>query len=773
MKGFTEDLRPAPQTDECGQEQERGGISRRNFMKGVGVAVGAAVAAGSLAACTPSDSGAGTGTGSGGSGAGAGASNDGLIAAARLNPQDYDYRQNTTDFKTLFSPLKIGSIETSHRMIKSAAGSAAYLAGPTDELLEYYVNFAKGGVEFIWVENIPFFEDSVDFVTMQPLPVTAEGLAFAGKLVEECGKYGAKLGYQWAPFGMPVGEMPKEQFLATQDAGVKIAKDLQAQGFVALEINAAGFNQGEQFLSRFHNTRTDEYGGSLENRARFVTECIQKIKKACGDDFVVQLLIDCIEENDNLTNDATLMTLDNAVTEPHNKVTTIEEGIAFAQLFEAAGGDSMHLRLGPLGNHPCQFGSDLYFILNGIEGATGYGTQWDFSRHWQGQLIGNHSGAGMLIDIIGRYKEAVSIPCGTVTYMDPAHAPDYFEKALADGKVDFFIMNRPLTVDTEYVNKLREGRLDEIAPCTRCLHCHIGGNPDNRRDGYCRVNALTQRVMSGVPGTPTTYELPPAAAPKRVMVIGGGPGGMEAARIAAARGHAVTLYEKSGALGGLLSFASMVKGPHENLDDLSAYLERQLELNGVTVELNKEVDAAFIGTEAPDAVILATGGLRDELSVSGNGSVQVVDFDSFMTTEVGESVVIYGSNAQAFDCALWFTVHNKRVNIVTPSPNAELDKQQSQHAMRFMTTALYSLGVKVWPGSSIESVGEGNITVATGEGTKVVITCDAIISGAELKPNKSLLDGIAVAETYAVGDCNEPYNIALAIRGGNDAGRAV
>ena len=246
------------------------------------------------------------------------------------------------------------------------------------------------------------------------------------------------------------------------------------------------------------------YGiGSLENRARFVTECIEQIKAACGKDFVVQILIDCIEEDDNLDNNATLMWMDKAVSAPHNTVTTIEEGIGMAKLFEAAGCDSMHLRLGPLGNHPCQFGSDLYFILNGIEGATGYGTQWDFSRHWQGQLIGNHSGAGMLINIVGRYKEALKIPCGTVTYMDPAHAPDYFEKAIADGKVDFYLMNRPLTVDTEYVNKLKAGRIDEIAPCTRCLHCHIGSNEMNRAMGYCRVNALTQRVMTE--NGPATY----------------------------------------------------------------------------------------------------------------------------------------------------------------------------------------------------------------------------------------------------------------------------
>jgi 2,4-dienoyl-CoA reductase-like NADH-dependent reductase (Old Yellow Enzyme family)/thioredoxin reductase len=546
---------------------------------------------------------------------------------------------------------------------------------------------------------------------------------------------------------------------------------MQGLGFVGIEINAAGFNLGEHFLSRFHNTRTDEYGiGSLENRARFVTECIEQIKAACGDDFVVQVLIDCIEENDNLTNNASLATLDNAVTAPHNKVTTIEEGIGFAKLFEAAGCDSMHLRLGPLDNHPCQFASDLYFLLNGIEGATGYGTQWDFSRHWQGQLIGNHSGAGMLLDIVSRYKAALNIPCGTVTYMDPAHAPDYFEKALADGKVDFFIMNRPLTVDNEYVHKLKEGRIDEIAPCTRCLHCHIGSNEMNRAMGYCRVNALTQRVMTE--NGPATYELEPATAAKKVMVIGGGPAGMEAARIAAARGHKVTLYEKSAALGGKLTFASMIKGPHENLDDLKAYLARQLEVNGVTVVLNKEVDAAFIESEKPEAVILAVGSLPGEIGVSG-GNVPVIDFVNFTGDGTGENVIVFGSNAQAFDAALWLTVHKKKVTIVTPNPDEELDKQQSQHAHRFMTTSLYSLGVKAYPSSTIREIGDGKVTITSDGGWETVIAADSIINAADLLPNKSLLDGLSVKETYAIGDCDQPFNIGLAIRAGNDIGRKL
>ena len=742
------------------------GISRRDFLTGVGAA-GLIAAGSTLTACTPAtpkDREPNNGTGVEAP-ADKPDTNE-LISAAYLNPQDYDYRQNTTDFRTLFSPLKIGPLTLNHRIVKSAAGSATYLAGFTDELLEYYVQFAKGGVELIWVEMIGALEPPAD-----GSPISAEALEFGKKLVAECGKYGAKLGYQTYGFSMkPVNDLTKEEIVAFQERYAKIAKNMQDMGFVAFEINAAGFNLGEHFLSRYHNKRTDEYGGSLENRARFVTECVEKIKDACGKDFIVQVLMNCIEENDLLTNNATLATLDNAVTAPHNTVTTIEEGIELAKFIEAAGCDAMHLRLGPLDNHPCQFGSDLYFILNGIEGATGYGTQWDFSRHWQGELIANHSGAGMLLNIVARYKEALSIPCGTVTYMDPAHAPDLFENALADGKADFYLMTRPLTTDTEYVTKLKEGRIDEIAPCTRCLHCHIGSNEMNRAMGYCRVNALTQRVMTD--NGPETYELQPAEIVKNVMVVGGGPAGMEAARIAAARGHKVKLFEKTGVLGGDLIFASMVKGPHENLDDLKKYLERQLEINGVEVVLSTEVDTALIESEAPDALVLAVGSLPGDIGASG-GNVPIIDYIQFMGNNTGEKVVVFGSNAQAFDAALWLTVRKKKVTIVTPNPNEDLDKQQSHHAQRFITSALYSLGVKVYPDSRIKEIGNNEITIASDIGVDYVIEADSIINAADLKPNKSLLDGISVKEKYAIGDCNEPYNIALAIRSGNDIGRAL
>lgn len=733
------------------------GFTRRGFLKGAawGVA-GASAAALGLPGCAPKAKEP--------SAAAAGSQQaDDLLWTARINPQDEDYRGTDSDLATLFSPWSLGSIGLSHRMVKSAAGSACYLAGLTDELFQYYLNFARGGVELIWVEGEAFSipEDGSE--------VPRETSAFFRRLADECASFGASLGLQWAPFGRPVDSLTVDQIHSIEDKGAATAVALKDMGFKAIEINAAGFNQGELFNSRFHNTRTDEYGAqNIENRARFVCETIRKIKDACGGDFAVQVLLDAIEENDNLDNNATLMTLDSQVTDPFSKAMTIEESIALAKLFEKAGADSLHLRLGPLNNHPCQFASDLYFILAGIEGATGFGTVFDFSKHFQGLLDGSHSGAGMLLDVAARFKKEVSIPCGVVTYMDPAHAPEFFERALADGKCDFYVLNRPLTVDSDYVGKLREGRRDEIAPCTRCLHCHAGSNEMNAAMSYCRVNALTQRVMRQ--GGPSSYELPALKEKKRVAVVGGGPAGMEAARIAAARGHEVTLYEKSGALGGAVSFASTVKGPHENLDDLVAYLARQCELAGVETVLGTEVTAQVLAEAAFDAVVFATGAKRPALEVDGAAVVELADF---MAKDLGEDVVVYGSSAQAFDAALWLTVRKKRVTIVTPDGVDALDMQQSMHAKRFMTSALYALGVKVYTESDIVSGSEGSLRVSSrAMGVEVDVPCDTVVNAGTWQADTALADSFA-GEKFAVGDCAAPFNIALAIRSGNDAGRAI
>ena len=688
--------------------------------------------------------------------------------SAGLNPQDYDFRDPDSDLSAIFSPWKFGGLSLNHRMVKSAAGSDTQ-KGSEEEAVEYYANFAKGGVEMVWVEDFLKFHDNFPSAR-----ATAIEDSHVKAVVDGVHKAGGYIGYQLSCMGRSFSgfdaataamyesafaeHLTREEVKLVQEDFINGAKKMKDLGFDAVEINAAGNNIGQAFFSRQRNHRDDEYGPqSFENRARFVGEIITGIKEVCGKDFPVQVLINGIEENDIDIGQADLST-------------TVEENCKICKSLEEFGADSLHVRLGVFRMHVCQFASDLYFTGNGIIGTTANGTRFDFSRHFEGKLLANHDAYGMMLNVAKEIKEAVSIPVGTVTCMNPAHAPKFFNDAIANGMCDFFIMNRPLTVDTEYVNKLREGRLDEIAPCTRCMHCHFDYNEEGKTYEHCRVNAATQRAWHD--------EMPEGATPlpgdgdKKVMVIGGGPAGMEAARIAAQRGYDVTLYEKNGMLGGLLTFANVIKGPHENLDDLRKYLIRQQELKGVKVVTGTEVTREMIEQEAPDYVVLAVGGKRPELELSSNGATTVISIDDIATTKIGDNVTIIGGNAQAVDAAQYLIAQGKHVTMVSPEGKEKLDKGQSSWVKQFTIPMLYANGTRLWPNASVKEVRDGEIVIDGETGCDIVVKCDTVIDARDMLPNTGLIDGLSIP-AVAVGDCNAPFNIAEAIAAGNIAARRI
>ena len=688
--------------------------------------------------------------------------------SAGLNPQDYDFRDPDSDLSAIFSPWKFGGLSLNHRMVKSAAGSDTQ-KGSEEEAVEYYANFAKGGVEMVWVEDFLKFHDNFPSAR-----ATAIEDSHVKAVVDGVHKAGGYIGYQLSCMGRSFSgfdaataamyesafaeHLTREEVKLVQEDFINGAKKMKDLGFDAVEINAAGNNIGQAFFSRQRNHRDDEYGPqSFENRARFVGEIITGIKEVCGKDFPVQVLINGIEENDIDIGQADLST-------------TVEENCKICKSLEEFGADSLHVRLGVFRMHVCQFASDLYFTGNGIIGTTANGTRFDFSRHFEGKLLANHDAYGMMLNVAKEIKEAVSIPVGTVTCMNPAHAPKFFNDAIANGMCDFFIMNRPLTVDTEYVNKLREGRLDEIAPCTRCMHCHFDYDEEGKTYEHCRVNAATQRAWHD--------EMPEGATPlpgdgdKKVMVIGGGPAGMEAARIAAQRGYDVTLYEKNGMLGGLLTFANVIKGPHENLDDLRKYLIRQQELKGVKVVTGTEVTREMIEQEAPDYVVLAVGGKRPELELSSNGATTVISLDDIATTKIGDNVTIIGGNAQAVDAAQYLIAQGKHVTMVSPEGKEKLDKGQSSWVKQFTIPMLYANGTRLWPNASVKEVRDGEIVIDGETGCDIVVKCDTVIDARDMLPNTGLIDGLSIP-AVAVGDCNAPFNIAEAIAAGNIAARRI
>lgn len=376
-------------------------------------------------------------------------------------------------------------------------------------------------------------------------------------------------------------------------------------------------------------------------------------------------------------------------------------------------------------------------------------------------------------------KEAVDIPVGCVGNMDLRSAPDFLDQAIANGDCDLIFMNRPLVADRELVRKMEEGRRDEVAPCCHCLHCHDAvwdarGALDywpNRPATYCRVNGAHYKAYTDV--MPEGVTPLPAETPRNIMVIGGGPAGMECASIAAQRGHAVTLYERSRQLGGLLHFAHGVKGRHEPIEDLCSYLAKRLDLAGVEVNLGAEVDAALVKSVNPDVVVVATGGLRDAKLAPAEG-VQVLSLEQAFGTPRAKNIAIVGVGVQAFDMANFLLAQGKKVTMVNPGEVGELDKEQSVWIQKVATSQFFSQGGAVYSNATVNGVVEGGLSI-TYQGEERIIPCEAVVEGYALLPNTALADELAAAgfEVHAIGDCAEAGTIGMAIGGGNVVARAL
>lgn len=330
-------------------------------------------------------------------------------------------------------------------------------------------------------------------------------------------------------------------------------------------------------------------------------------------------------------------------------------------------------------------------------GHTGYGTIMDYGKHFAG-VQGQYDGFGALIEVAARIKSCVSIPVGAVGAMDPRVTPDLIDRAIADGKMDYILVTRPLMADPQYCNKLQAGQKEDIAPCTRCMTCFVAPY-DFGMPMYCRVNASLTRAFT--PDKPEGYDPLPTEPKQKVLVIGGGPAGMEAARIAAQRGHTVTLLEKEDGLGLTLRELAAIKDPHERIADHLNYLLHQLNKYGVTVRTGVTVTAETVKAEAPDGVIVAVGGCYAQLDVPGFEHVQTANalpkatnralFDEL--TAAGMHVFAVG------DCYSPSTIANAiaRANIVARN----VEKQQQ--------TATALAGDQVYTATA---TGIGDVTVS-------------------------------------------------------------
>ena len=645
-------------------------------------------------------------------------------------------------YEHLLSPIKIGETTVKNRIFMPPLSTNLADKGyVTDELVEHYKARAKGGVG-LFVTEVVTVEPTYCYLPGDMCIYDDSFIPGWKKLADGVHEYGAKILPQLfhpAHMAFPLPGTPrliapsnvgpyyaKEAPRAVTKEELKViirqfgeaAKRAQIAGADGVEIHAAhAHGLLGGFLSPLYNKRTDEYGGDIDHRLRLTLEVIEEVRRVCGKNFIIDVRISGSEYTDGGLN--------------------LNDMIYVAKQLEKAGVDFLH-------------------VSGGTTIARGS------SIPAPGTPMGSHAATAAEI------KKYVSIPVATVGRITE---PWIAEELIANGKADICMIGRANLCDPEFANKVAAENADDIRPCIGCLRC-LNGIMFGKRVA-CTVNPSFELENEDT--------LAPAAEKKNVLVIGSGPAGMEAAFVAAKRGHHVVLCEKDAELGGLMRIAA-VPIAKQDLTRLIQYMARRLEGAGVEVRLNCTVDKAMLEGEFKGWEVIAGAGAQPIVVPAFTGFKQWMTADDVLAGRAfpGRKIVVIGGGSVGCETADYLAPlvndlypRNREITLLEMAPGVMAS--ESGPGRSLLVQRMMAKGVQMICGAKVEKVDESSIWYTRDGQQHCIADADTLVLAMGYKADPALEEMLkaAGASYHLIGDANKVGTIKDAIGAGYETAKAL
>ncbi len=650
------------------------------------------------------------------------------------------------DVSVLFTPQTIGNVRLKNRIAMAPMG-IEYMTAPDGSLnrrvVDYYLERVRCGVGLI-ICSVFKAENRIEHLEECSPMIEDTSLHYLGELCEAVHSFEARIFVQLtAGFGrvtppsilrgpcVSASETPNfwdPSIICKALTTAEVKQIVAAMGDTAERLALAGVDGIElhghegylfdQFTSSIWNQRTDKYGGSLENRLRFPIECLQAIRQRVGNRLarVYRFGLKHYLKHGNQG------ALPGEVFKEAGR--DIAEGLDMAKRFESAGFDALHVDAGCYESH-----------------------------YWPHPPI--YQQHGCMLDMAAQTKKTVNIPVIAVGRLD---MPDVAVRAVSEGMADIVAIGRGLLADPQWAEKVHFGSADAIRPCVACY--------DGCLEAYSKFRSISCAI-NPTAGRERAYRLEPAQKPLNVMIVGGGIGGMEAARVACIRGHWVSLYEKDCSLGGLVRQAAVPEFK-KDLRRLLGWYERQLEQLDVNVMLNSEVTPDIIRKYSPDVTIIAAGARAIIPDIPGIHSDFVVTAVDVLkgTKQAGERTVIVGGGLAGCEIAIWLAKQGKKAIIVEALSELMAAGAQVPMQVKMMTQDLLKKhDIQIKTGHTLHQITPDGVQVIREDLITSRIEADTIVLAIGMRPYEELFEQVEQEDyrVFRIGDCRTPRNIMNAV----------